>query len=53
MIPPELEAEIVRLHALEKWPPGTIAREVGVHHSVVTRVIAEEGKPRGKKSDPP
>jgi len=52
MIPPELEAEIVRLHALEKWPPGTIARGLGIHHSVVTRVLSGEGKPRSKKTRP-
>lgn len=41
MIPPELEARILRLHEVEKWPIGTIARELGVHHSVVRRVLRQ------------
>jgi transposase len=41
MISKELEAQIRRLHVSERWPPGTIARELRVHHSVVRRVIAE------------
>ncbi len=52
MINPELEAEILRLHLLEKWPPGTIARQLGLHHSVVTRVISQEDEPRQKKKRP-
>ena len=39
------EAEILRLHHVEKWPPGTIAAHLQVHHSVVTRVIATGGAP--------
>lgn len=41
MITPEQEAEIIRLFHVERWPPGTIARELGVHHSVVTRVVGK------------
>ena len=41
--PPEIEAEIVRLHHAERWPVGTIARQLGVHHSVVRRVLARTG----------
>lgn len=48
MISPELEAEILRLHHIEKWPPGSIARELAVHHSVVRRVIEQDGKPPEK-----
>ena len=44
MIPPELEARILRLHEVEKWPIGTIAREVGVHHTVVRRVLRQAGQ---------
>lgn len=43
MIARDKEAEIVRLAKAEKWPPGTIAREVGVHHSVVDRVLGQQG----------
>ena len=38
----EREAEILRLYYAEKWKIGTIARELGVHKSVVRRVIAQE-----------
>ena len=41
----EAEAEILRLHDVEKWPVGTIAAHLNVHHSVVTRVIAGGGAP--------
>lgn len=46
MIPPELEAEIVRLHHAEKWPIGTIATQVAVHHDVVERVLSQDGTPK-------
>lgn len=39
---PELEAEIVRLHAAERWPIGTIARQLHLHHSVVRRVLGQK-----------
>jgi transposase len=35
----QIEAEIVRLHAAEHWPIGTIARQLEIHHSVVRRVL--------------
>lgn len=55
---PETEAEIVRLHHAEGWPIGTIGRELGVHTSVVTRVLGQAGvvqavtMPRPSKVDP-
>ena len=39
----EVEAEILRLHYVEKWPVGTIAGHLQVHHDAVTRVIATDG----------
>jgi len=42
MIPDETAAEIIRLAEAEKWPVGTIASQIGVHHSVVTRVLGEQ-----------
>lgn len=39
-IPPEREAEILRLFHVEKVSPGTIARLLGHHHDVVDRVLA-------------
>jgi len=43
MIPLETEAEIVRLAHAEKWLPGTIARQLCLHHSVVSRVLGQQG----------
>lgn len=40
-----LAAEILRLHATEHWPVGTIARQLRVHHSTVRRVLAQAGVP--------
>jgi transposase len=54
----ELQAQIVRLYHAEKWPPNTIARQLGVHHSAVTRVLAQAGvsaavaSPRASVVDP-
>lgn len=36
---PELEAEILRLHHAEHWPPGTIATQLGAHVDQVQRVL--------------
>jgi transposase len=46
MIPKETEAAILRLHFAEKWRIGTIARQVGVHHTTVRRVLARAGVPQ-------
>ena len=51
------EAEILRFYHVEKWRVGTIARQLGVHHSVVCRVLAQAGLPRlgsqrGSQIDP-
>jgi transposase len=40
------EARILRLFHAEKWRVATIAREIGVHHSVVTRVLDRIGLKR-------
>ncbi len=39
----ELKANILRYHHVEKWRVGTIASQLGVHHSTVKRVLAETG----------
>lgn len=44
MIPKDTEAEILRLYHAEGWPIGTIAREVGVHHGVVRRILKNDGQ---------
>ena len=41
MIPADREAEILRLHHVEKWPIGTIAAQLHLHHSTVRRVLAQ------------
>ena len=57
-IPPELEAHILRYHHVEKWPVGTIAKQLRVHHTTVARVLARAGlprvmaRPRRSKADP-
>jgi len=48
MIDRELEAEILRLYHAEKWPIETIAKQHGIHHSVVRRVLAQESAPRAQ-----
>ncbi len=45
-IPPDLEAKILRYYHAEKWRVGTIAAQLGVHHSTVSRVLAQAGLPR-------
>jgi transposase len=45
-IPPELEAHILRYYHVEKWRVSTIARQLGVHHGTVARVLAQAGLPR-------
>jgi transposase len=39
-IAPDLVAQILRLHAAEKWRVGTIARQLHVHRDAVRRVLA-------------
>ena len=48
MITPELEAKILRLHGAEKWKIGTIATQLGVHHSTVRRVLSQAGRTEGQ-----
>jgi len=36
----ETEGEIIRLHLVEKWPVGTISKELDVHHDVINRVLS-------------
>ncbi|KYF98726.1 transposase [Sorangium cellulosum] len=43
MIAKEKEAEILRLYHGEKWPVGTIAGQLGLHHTTVQRVLGQAG----------
>jgi transposase len=52
MISREIHAQILRLYHNEKWPVGTIACQLGLHHSVVERVITQEGVPKPGLSRP-
>jgi transposase len=53
-----IEVEILRLVLAEKWPVGTVADQLRVHHSVVRRVLQRAGvpapkvAPRASKIDP-
>jgi transposase len=46
VMPPDIEAQILRFYHAEKWTMGTIARQLHIHHSVVQRVLAQAGLPR-------
>jgi len=46
MIAPEIEARILRFYHAEKWRIGTIARQLGLHHTTVRRVLARCGTSR-------
>lgn len=58
MISKEVEAEIVRLFHAEKWPIGTIAAQLSLHHTTVQRVLRHAGvepkvvAPRASVIDP-
>ena len=45
MISREMEVAILRLYHAEHWKVGTIARQLGVHHTTVQRVLAQAGIP--------
>lgn len=45
MISKDVEARIQRLYHAERWRIGTIARQLGLHHSTVRRVLARAGVP--------
>ena len=45
----EIEAQIMRYFHVEKWKVGTIARQLGIHHSTAGRALptgrTRAGKP--------
>ncbi len=45
----EQEAQILRLHHVEKWRVGTIARQLGLHHATVDRVLSQAGLPKTER----
>ncbi len=46
----DLEAQILRLYPVEPWRVGTIARQLGVHHGTVDRVLAQAGLPKSGRA---
>lgn len=58
MISKEAEAEVLRLFHAEKWRIGTIAAQLGLHHTTVQRVLRQTGVdlktvvPRPSMADP-
>jgi transposase len=42
----EVEARILRLYHAERWRVGTIASQLGLHHTTVRRVLVHAGVPR-------
>ena len=42
----EQEARILRFYHVEKWRVGTIARQLGLHHGTVDRVLSQAGLPK-------
>jgi len=46
----ETEIRIIRYHFVEQWRVGTIATQLGIHHSVVDRVLSQAGMPKVERS---
>ena len=49
----ELEAKILRYFHVEKWLVGTIAQQLGVHHTTVDRVLSQAGLPKAERAHRP
>lgn len=45
----ELKAQTLRYHFVEHWRAGTIARQLGIHHSTVERVLGAAGVERARQ----
>ncbi len=46
----DIETKILRYHFVEQWRTGTIATQLGIHHSVVDRVLAQAGLPKVERT---
>ena len=53
MIDKELQAKILRYHFVEQWRVNTIARQLGVHHTTVDRVLSQAGQPKVQRNPRP
>lgn len=49
----EQEAQILRYYHVEKWRVGTIARQLGLHHGTVDRVLSQAGLPKVERARRP
>lgn len=47
------EAQILRYYHVEKWRVGTIARQLGIHHNTVDRVLSQAGLPKAERRERP
>jgi transposase len=45
-----LEAKILRYHFVEHWGVNTIAKQLGIHHSTVDRVLSQAGLPKAERA---
>jgi transposase len=50
MIEKDLEAKILRYHFVEQWGVNTIARQLGLHHTTVDRVLSQAGLPKAERT---
>jgi transposase len=53
MIEKDLEAKILRYHFVEQWGVNTIARQLGIHHTTVDRVLSQAGLPKPERARRP
>jgi transposase len=53
MIDKALEAKILRYHFVEQWGVNTIARQLGIHHTTVDRVLSQAGLPKAERARRP
>jgi transposase len=53
MIGKDLEAKILRYHFVEQWGVNTIARQLGIHHTTVDRVLSQAGLPKAERARRP
>lgn len=53
MIDKDTEAKILRYHFVEQWGVNTIARQLGIHHSTVDRILAQTGLPKAERTRRP
>jgi len=49
----EKEAEILRYHHIEKWPVGTISKQMGIHHDAVNRILSQSGIVKAMRTQRP